>query len=494
MKFRIKSYMYLLAFCLLPALSGCSKDRSPAPVEGTPVTVQLDLGVAPVRRATTRAAEMTTNMGTNEGFRIEFADTPSILVTRAEADEKKIDHLWLLQYAASGPLTGMLLAKDEILSPVLVDGEGQIEATLTYGDDCDLFVVANAPTLGNNPLIESRSDFRSMLYDFTAQDEFPMVGHYRGKVPATMGIAVELERMTSKIELNVYDGTGSLTFTSAILKSVPTKSYFYNRQTLDQQENWLTPAVSTDPFENSTAFTQLLPFDSSTEYSPYYLWYMLENRRGTTGSTITEQKDKWMGNSPTYNIDGSGTSYATHIELQMDYDNGSEVTPIIVTFFPGETSEYDEMVLYNSFNIPRNCYYNIYVSFSNLDEEDPRIEKYSPLPTIQGHTGDDSTGGEAASIVWGSGVTGAQITVYFPVGDEYVAAAPITVANSSSTGWEILKASVPVGYNTNVNGQIIKVAQTIDGMLPSKKALYKLPESSGRPMPEVGVTFLGTED
>jgi len=495
MKFRIKSYLYLLAFCSLSGLSGCSEENTPdpVPVEGEPVAVQLDLRVATVRQATTRAAGIIPNGQGAEGFRMELSETPATLVTRNEASENEVEHLWILQYAASGPLEGVLLAKQEILLPELVEGKGRVEATLTFGDDCDLFVVANAPALGNEPMIGNRSGFRTMIYNYTAQDEFPMVGHYRGRVPGILGTGVELERLTAKIELRVNNWTSNeFNIRSAILKSVPTRSYFYDRKVLDEQEDWLTPSVSTDPLENSATFIEVLPFVADNDYygNPHYIWYMPENRRGTTGNTIEEAQDKWLGNSPTYNIDGKGISYATHIELQIDYNDGSKVIPIIITFFPGESSEHDHMVLNNSFNIFRNCHYDISATFSGINEEDPRVEARSPIADIESHV-EYSIGGSSPTV-WGSGVTDAQVTVYFPVGDEYIAANPVTVGTGGYSGWQIFESDVPAGYNIGINGQILKVVQTVDGYPTSPKALYKITQGSRPGIPTI--TFLGTED
>lgn len=116
-------------------------------------------------------------------------------------------------------------------------------------------------------------------------------------------------------------------------------------------------------------------------------WYLPENRRGFASSAILQQKDKWIGASPTYDIDGEGTSYATHIVIKGVYNDGTNDRNFKITFFPG-----DQDNLNNNFDIVRNNHYVIDAAISRLDDDDPRIEIEEPKgdPTVTLHLMDYS--------------------------------------------------------------------------------------------------------
>lgn len=365
----------------------------------------------------------------------------------------------------SGKYAGQLVAYQSVGSSALTEiseGEYTFDVKMARYDDSEIYFLVGENLYGAVAASQlTRSYLRTAAFSFPSyqaiQDENPMLGIYRGAVPNDY-VWVGMERLKAKMRLRIVNDVAGGTFAlqSVQLKRIPALSRYYN--TAQDDQAWLFPTVSADAAANSVSF---LDYDAVTagldgEIVEVGTWYVAENRRGNATTSITEQKYKSIENSPTFNVDGEGTSYATHFVLQGEYtpENSSDKYGVSITFFPGDQND-----LNNNFDIVRNTYYDITASIGSLDSEDERIEFTSPPPTMEPLTQHGSGG---VSILMGTGIPGATIYVNYA---KY--SLGVTVLVDEDGNWEDLNW---VGDN-NIQpqkGEIVEAYQIVPGMLPSE--------------------------
>ena len=373
-----KPLYWLTGILFLSGMGGCTQETElRATSEGDKALVRFSLEIGSEKRfdsgdASTKGA----SPWDGKGIYISFDDRPEV-TTRADVEET-IDNLWLFQYATEGKFAGQLIAYARVSSGSLTEvsaGVYTFSAELVYSDACEIIAVANATRFGYDESLVSLSAAKMKVHTFSSQDDNPLTGIYSGSVPND-NLWIAMERIKAKMRLRIINDPqeGSFTLQSIGIKNVPRIGRYYN--TAREDDSWIFPAVSSTVSENQAVFERdYIAVSSGLDGSEVEAgtYYLAENRRGTVDG-ISGPQEKWMENSPTYNVDGMETSYATHIVMAGSYTTASgstdpRVRTATITFFPGKMSDADR-----NFDIVRNNYYDITVHLGTIAEDDPRIE------------------------------------------------------------------------------------------------------------------------
>lgn len=350
---KLRSILLLLwlVLWLLSSLSGCTQadvseeDPTVPPSASQKVDAVFHLAVLAGQVSPTRSLYMRAE-GTIETDSVWCAgsDTTQTKAETAlpEAEENRIAHLWVGQYAADG--NRVMHQYFPVISGTEVDVKLRDSGEATH----HVWFVVNASDLGE---IATEEGLKKLVLSYASTDQglpsntlCPMTGMWSGVISegGMENIPVDLTRLVAKISFGYLIGSNGFTFTpsSVSLNSVPDRCRVE------------APGSQLEGVTYKT-YTGVASGNGATMH-----WYLPENMAGTVTGELAAASDKQKT--------GRWVSNATYIELSGEaVQSGVKYENVKFRFYPGSDK--------NNYDIVRNCYYTMNVTLAGIDISDERI-------------------------------------------------------------------------------------------------------------------------
>ena len=364
----------LLGIALLWA---CNPDESEFSPAGESVQVELTFGIKEYAGIVTRSVSIPEQP--QDGLSFTYKQPRGGLLpppqTRA-GDDPIMTGGWVLQFGSNGRLLSrpvLFYAPTEITQSGLAFYKTAV--TLVNDSNSTVYILANASTAFFSGWTEAevrvytidvfKTDVIDLMSKNDAEDYLDrlLIGCYTGRVAPAAEMAVWVTRVGAEFDLTVDNQVSGLDLSEVQVRSVSSKTFIYDWE--HYSNNVLFPKTDANNFFNYDPDLGDQGGAYPTNFS--LSWSVPENIRGqAAGGLITNQKDKYYLNDPSY---VSGQSLSTHIVLRGTYLDviQDKLVLVSISLYPGLNNLSD-------FNIVRNTKYEMTATISQLDADDKRIE------------------------------------------------------------------------------------------------------------------------
>ena len=371
-------------------LGACTREEPEFASVGESVQVELTFGIKEYAGIVTRSMSLPEQPQDGLSFTHK---QPTDVKTRA-GDDPVMNGGWVLQFGSNG----RLLTRPynfEIPTDTTQSGLALYKTAVTLVNDNNstVYILVNGfydfydgwteAQVGAYTIDVFKADAINLLSKEDAENYIDglLIGCYTGKVAPAAEIAVWVTRVAAGFDLTVNNQVPGLELGEVQVRSVSNKAFMYDWE--HYNNNVLFPNAEVYNFidyaPNTGSLEGMFPANFSLS------WSVPENIRGQAAGLITNQKDKYYLNDPSY---VSGQSLSTHIVLRGTYLDviQDELGLVTISLYPGLNNLSD-------FNIVRNTKYEMTATISQLDADDKRIEyNWNPFVTYIYYHNDWSLG------------------------------------------------------------------------------------------------------
>jgi len=271
-------------------------------------------------------------------------------VSTPQLRSSSLTNVWVLQFdslGTTGNTAGSCVAAKYIGQVTTSDN---LNTTLVSGTNQVVYIIANGPAAGSfSTSTYTLATFKTSAYfsgSITGDATVPYIGRIaggatvdaNGEVTSAAAVpTITLYRMAAKVSLTLNFAVTGYTLSSVQMFNAPAYMYYLNG-------TGTTPFPATPSSSNITTTARLANMVSGTAASGTYIWYLGENKRGTSTTSTTPYLRDFL-HTP------SGSSYyCSYIRIQARKNDSTSVMNYYL--YLGENATTD-------FNVKRNWDYSL---------------------------------------------------------------------------------------------------------------------------------------